>query len=335
MLSKTYGDIFDYITGSGDNVSIRLHNHEQMMRFDLLITEPIELCQECVVDSPCLTHSVTIKCLEVTQRNWSRVGLGRISSGNDPHALEHFFLKQNIDKSGATQFDHWQYEQSGAAIARQLLEDVIRVPELKYHSQTLLLNIFEHVNIIPVDELLRTDPILFKGNFPRLMKKMVRVLEALQQPYTGFYQDQVPVKQRPYGGKSDTMNFKGLDIRNVGFDEKELVLFDCVRPYLAPVEEAAAKIFISIGLLNWGKPLSRFIQGPDLSLLRTAQYYLAPYLDPRALQAEIDLQLSFRFSEIQGNAGSEIILKKLGLHSLGKNYLNKLQNWCNREIPPR
>lgn len=304
------------------------------------VADPIEINQDYTVNTPDSSNLVTLRCIEMEQRNWSRVGSGKLITSEDksPSAPD-FFLKQNIDRGGILHYDHWLYEQSGTAVARHLLKDVVRVPALKYHNQALLLNVFEHVQLIPVDELLRAKPDQFKDNFPRLMKKIPTLLEALQQPYSGPHQDQIKTKNRPYGQGSNTMNFKGLDIRNIGFDtsagalsESDIILFDCVRPYLAPVEEAVAKIFISIGLLNWGKPLNRFIQGPDLSLLAIAQEYLAPYLDREALQAELQLQASFRFSHVQGMSHSEVIMKKSGLNVLGKHYLKKLQYWCDKEI---
>ncbi|MCK5872804.1 MAG: hypothetical protein KAG26_08260 [Methylococcales bacterium] len=303
------------------------------------MADPIKINQDYTVNLPDASGTATLQCVEMDQRNWSRVGMGKLI---DPE-IKNFFLKQNIDRGGILHYEHWLYEQSGTSVAGHLLKDIVRIPALKYHNQALLLNVFEHVKLIPVDELLRAKPDQFKENFPRLMEKIPVLLEALQQPYHGYYQNQIKVKQRSYGSGSHAMNFKGLDIRNIGFDllpsagvlnDSDIILFDCVRPYLAPVEEAAAKIFISIGLLNWGKPLNRFIQGPDFSLLAIAQQYMAPYLDKQALEAELQLQASFRFSHVQGVSHSEVILKKSGLNVLGKHYLKKLQYWCDKEIHP-
>ena len=138
------------------------------------------------------------------------------------------------------------------------------------------MNVFDYKNIVSMDVLLREDPAAFDRCFMLVVERMVAVLEALRKPKT--HDVSLPIKERPYGGLRTAVNFKGFEIRNIGLartidgrvDPSDIVIFDCVRPYLAPIEEAAAKLIVSIGLLNWGMPLSRFARGPNTELMHAA-----------------------------------------------------------------
>jgi hypothetical protein len=282
---------------------------------------------------------VSLQCTRVTQRNWTRVGMGRLQAP-DGAGQTTVFLKQNIDRGGHSHPEHWVYEQAGADIAHQLLHDIVRVPQLRYQSESLLLNVYDYIDVITIDELLRSDPAAFDRCFDKVIRDMGAVLEAMKQPASAPHLETLPVKSRPYGGPSTALNFKGFEIRNAGLARTEagaiesgdLVMFDFVRPYLAPIEEAAAKLFVSIGLLNWGKPLTRFVRGPDRKLLERALRPLHPCLDRQAVLEEIDLQSRFRTREFQGSGNLERTLKRLGIDTLGRRYLYKLRRWCERHI---
>lgn len=276
-------------------------------------------------------------CTGVIQRNWSRVGDGVMAADRDGNR-ERVFIKQNVDRGGLRHSNHWSYEKTGTVIARDLLQDVITVPALRYRNEALLINVFSHIDVIPIDELLRTDTAAFERTFTGVMARMVRVLECLRAPPEAWYTEVLPLKTRPYGGSAMAVNFKGFEIRNTGLarktggvvDPDNVVMFDFVRPYLGPVEEAAAKLFVSIGLLNWGKPLGRFVQGPDLLLLEQSAAILRPYLDRQAVAAEIELQHSFRTREFQGSGRLERSFKRAGINVIGKRYLDRLARWCER-----
>ncbi len=302
--------------------------------------DPIEQGSEYLVDhrqSP--FGQVSLQCTRVQQRNWTRVGLGRLpAAGGVGHTT--VFLKQNIDRGGRSHPDHWLYEQAGADIAHQLLKDIVRVPQLRYQSESLLLNVYEYIDVVTIDELLRSDPAAFDQCFDNVIRNMVEVLEAMRRPFSVPHLETLPVKSRPYGGSSTAINFKGFEIRNAGLvradtgaiEPANLVMFDFVRPYRAPIEEAAAKLFVSVGLLNWGKPLGRFMKGPDTALLERALRPLHSYLDRQAVLEEIDLQRRFRTREFQGSGNLERTLKRLGIDILGRRYLHKLRHWCERHI---
>lgn len=301
---------------------------------------PIEPGAEYFVDhrqTSC--DPVALQCTRVQQRNWTRVGMGRIPlPGGTGHTT--VFLKQNIDRGGHRHPEHWVYEQTGADIAHHLLQETVQVPLLRYQNEALLLNVYEYIDVITIDELLRSDPAAFDQYFDSVIHKLVEVLEIMKQPLSAPHSETLPLKSRPYGGTSTAINFKGFEIRNAGLlrtdagtvESGNLVMFDFVRPYRAPIEEAAAKLFVSIGLLNWGKPLGRFMRGPDTALLERVRQPLRPYLDRQAVLAEVYLQSCFRTREFQGAGCLERSLKRLGVYTLGKRYLHQLKRWCERSI---
>ena len=243
---------------------------------------------------------------------------------------------QYVDRAGRPQYCHWAFERTGTNTACVLFRDLVRIPVVRGSDAGLLLNVYEHVNVVPLDVMLRFDPHAFRAVFPTVLDRMKSVLETMEQGLDVLGEtEHLPIKERPYGGPSRAVNFKGFDIRNVGClqdaDGKqeigEVVVFDFGRAYLAPIEEAAAKLFVSIGLLNWGKPLRRFLRGPDVELLSLSFDVLKPYLNADALEAELALQESFRSSEAQGGSRVERRLKRLGIDTIGKHYLRRLRVW--------
>jgi hypothetical protein len=298
----------------------------------------IQVGQTYAVDPVNGGESLSIRCLDVEQRNWSRVGTAEYT---DQHGnAQRCFVKQYLDKAAEQHADHWDYERDGAVVARQLLGKVVHVPAILFRNNELLLNIFEFSEVISIDILLRNDATVFDEIIVSVLGRMADVLTALKNPPPDFDADSLTIKQRTYGGHSTAVNFKGFEIRNTGIvpgagtdlKASDLVLFDFVRPYMAPIEEAAAKLFVSIGLLNWGSPLSRFIKGPDKNLLTEAARILGPWLDAEAISAELDLQEKFRTAEFKGAGGLEVFLKRLGVDLLGKLYLRNLRRWCRGNI---
>jgi hypothetical protein len=282
--------------------------------------------------------SVSCQCTHVDQRNWSRVGFGQIIT--EDGKTEQVFLKQNIRKNGKILSDHWEYEKLGATVAMELFHNIVSIPQLKYHNPALALSVFEFIDVIPFDTLLRHNSSLFTKCFTDFLEHSSQILQTMQSGKPGTIVDALPTKQRSYGSPSTSINFKGFDIRNIGIinepknniDCSEFIMFDFGRPYKAPIEEAAAKLFISIGLLNWGRPISRFSKGPDTDILTMALPYMKSYLDPESINAELELQSKFRSSEIHGLGIFERSLKKLGIDLLGKQYLKKLGQWCTDNI---
>lgn len=282
--------------------------------------------------------SIELEPAEVVQRNWSRVGMGHYAKGLKKTTP--CFIKQYLDRTGTTHPDHLNYEHEGAILARQMLGHVVNVPKLLYKDEQRVLNVFEHVDLVTVDELLREKERKFWHYYPLLLEVVSDTLEKMTEAAIHPASQHLPRKSRPYQSQALALNFKGFEIRNTGFqlsadakkhhslpDLPAVVMFDFVRPYLAPVEEAAAKLMISIGLLNWGKPLTRFIKGPDRDLLDMAFYYIGHRTNREALDAELQIQRKSRYDDTKGASRSETNLKRAGLNVLGNKYLKQLENW--------
>lgn len=304
----------------------------------VLMDEAIQVGQDYAVlplagDEPALV----VRCLDLAQRNWSRVGSGELRYADG--TTQPCFIKQYRDRTGGWQSDHWKYEKDGAIVASELLATVARVPRLIAQEQKLLLNIFEFAEVVSLDVLLRADQPAFDCCIEGAVRQMAEVLGAMQNPPATFDMAALPQKPRVFG-PAQAVNFKGFEIRNAGVPPDlvdasgpaDLVLFDFVRPYAAPIEEAAAKLFISIGLLNWGSPLGRFLRGPDKRLLGMAAGILEPWLDRRAIVAELGLQKRFRTGEFKGTGGLEVVVKRLGVDLMGRKYLYQLASWCKANI---
>ncbi len=290
------------------------------------------------VDKDC--DSVELEPSEIVQRNWSRVGIGNFSKGCQESAP--CFIKQYLDATGQTHPDHLHFEYEGVLLARKMLGEVVNVPKLLFKDEQRVLNVFERVNLITVDELLREKEQEFWHYYPLLLEVVSDTLEKMTEAAARPESQHLPRKARPYKSQALALNFKGFEIRNTGFelslnenklhaftDLPPVVMFDFVRPYLAPIEEAAAKLLISIGLLNWGKPLKRFIKGPDRDMLDIAFYYFGHMTSREALDAELNIQYKSRYNDTKGATRSEKNLKRAGLNVLGSRYLRKLEHWID------
>lgn len=281
---------------------------------------------------------VQVSCAKLEQRNWSRVAIGSYQDTNGE--TRPCFIKQYIDKAGGSHPDHWNYERQGVSVATKLLGDVATVPAIRFRSEEFLLNVFDFVEIVSLDKLLRQDEAAFDLCIDSVLKQMSLVLTALQNPrrHDGLEIDKT--KPRAWGGEPTAANFKGFDIRNAGvpaaapasIGDNQLVLFDFIRPYYAPIEEAAAKLFVSLGLLNWGKPLHRSIKGPDHALLERSMPVLQPWLHRDAVFAELELQQKFRPAKFHDDKGLQAALKRVGGGVLARIYLLRLRKWCERNL---
>ncbi len=273
-------------------------------------------------------HAVTLACERVAQRNWSRVG--RAVDGE-----RRAFVKQFVDANGNWHAKQFRYETEGARIAFDALSDVVYVPRLVHADEENLLHIYEFCDVVATDTLLRREPERFQAQFPHLLRAMRQVLAILAGSDLPPGCTDLPVKQRPYGGPSNALNFKGLDIRNAGIGtdpDRPVVMFDFGRPYRAPMEEAGAKILVSVGLLNWGQPMLRFLKGPDTALLETVIEPLTDYLSLDAVLAECEQQRRVRTTEVKATNVVQRALKSAGVKTVGKSYFRTLARWCGEHV---
>ena len=303
-----------------------------------MTAELIQTGSEYIIGASSGGAGLRVVCADVQQRNWSRVAKGFIvTPGQSPVAC---FIKQYIGKDGTVHADHWGYEQEGVERAASILKEVACVPKLLTRDASRLLNVFEYFEMVSLDQLLRSDAAAFDRCIDSVLHRMDQVLSALLAAPARCDITDLKSKARNYGHLGVAVNFKGFEIRNAGVPRSvsssvsaaDLVLFDFVRPYLAPVEEAAAKLFVSVGMLNWGSPLGRFAAGPDTALLARAESILRPWLDRDAVDAELELQQKFRNSELKGAQGIEVFLKWLGVAVFGRYYFAKLRAWCAKNV---
>lgn len=275
----------------------------------------------------------------VRQRNWSRVAFGEVRDPA-PELAQGVFVKQFLDRRGVAQAAQWQYEFDGHQTALAVpLADVEVIPVVARLPDSLVL-CYPRKQLITPDALLRRDGASFARLLPRMLTALKGLLAALEKAPAAV-PGPLPRKQRGYGGNQPALNFKGLDIRNCAWPcdtqgrpiEGPPLLFDLGRPYLAPIEEAAAKFVVSCGLLNWGTPVRRFVRGPDLGLLHMAATTLRPYVDPAAIAAEIDLQERFRLYEFQARNVLTWWCKRVAIGAYGRPYLRRMRR-AAADLPP-
>ncbi|HEX6813108.1 MAG TPA: hypothetical protein VF384_15910 [Planctomycetota bacterium] len=290
-----------------------------------------------------------VEPFQVSQRNWSRVAIANVDSGGRGAPAERVFLKQFVDRGGKVHFEQLDYERDGSRRAALVRQDALRVVSVIGEAPDAAVLAYPAMRMATPDELLRQDPGLAASVLPQILAGAAAFLRALpaagkacsnSSPHGAPLGAPLKCKQREYGSPSTALSFKGLDVRNIGvlLDEQGRlvpgtpVIFDLGRPYLAPIEEAAAKLFVSCGLLNWGLPLRRFLSGPDPDIVAAGAKVFAEFLDPAAIEAEIALQQRFRLHDAQGSSGVMRLAKRLIVATVGRSYLRQLRRACRRQI---
>jgi hypothetical protein len=277
-----------------------------------------------------------VRPITVSQRNWSRVAIASVDGANGA-ASERVFLKQFVDRSGKVHHEQVDYERDGCLRAAGVQQGALRVVSVIGETRDEAVLVYPALQMATPDELLRKDPTLAAAVLPQVLAAATTFLRAL--PIAGSKSPTLKSKQRPYGSPSKSLSFKGLDIRNIGvlLDDKgrpdgTLVMFDFGRPYLAPIEEAAAKLFVSCGLLNWGHPFRRFLSGPDPEIVAAAAKAFAGFLELAAIDAEIGLQQRFRMNDAQGSSGVQRLAKRVIVATVGRRYLHELKEVCRLRV---
>jgi hypothetical protein len=282
------------------------------------------------------SRAISLSCTSVAQRIWSRVGIALNDAPGGGGTR--YFLKQNIDRSGRAHPDHWLEEREGAELGFELLGAVATVPRPLFVRQDLLLNVFDFVEVASMDELLRGTPEQFERCFEPVLQGCAALLEQLGTVPGRARTSGLPRKVRPYDTGRSAVLFRGLEIRNLGPalhtdgspDPGRLVVFDLGQASIGPLEDAGARLFVSIGLLNWGRPLNRFLRGPDPSLMRRAYRVLRPYSSPAAVRAELDLNIRLRQQEVLASDSIEHMLKRVGIGLIGRRYFQALSSWVEK-----
>lgn len=278
----------------------------------------------------------TIRPESITQRNWSRVGIGRVIDGGGQQQV---FLKQFLASGGVVHREHFEYERQGWRAAAAVRQDGIEISQPIGESVDDALLVYPALRVITPDELLRRSAADFSVSLPGLLQATAAFLRAL--PEAGGRQPGLTRKERAFGSGSTALNFKGLDIRNIGLPLDEQgkptggrpVMFDFGRPYLAPIEEAAGKLLVSFGLLNWGWPLDLFIAGPDESVVEAAARAFSAFLDREATRSCLAFEMRIRLAEPPQGVNAAIRLgKKAVIGTVGRWHLHRLEQLLDRVL---
>lgn len=282
---------------------------------------------------------VEVRIRDVCQRNWSRVAIGELrepapDQGQEPQA-SHLFVKQFLDRRGEPHADHMHNELAGCRAATAIAAPGVRVMPVVATNESDMVLCYPWQKLITPDELLRTEQSAFASRIDALVE-LSRTLLGTFAHCPAAVAAELKSKHRNYGSAPQALNLKGLDIRNWAWPcsspgapmDGAPLMFDCGRPYLAPIEEAAAKLLVSFGLLNWGWPMRRFWRGPDAELLQKVVQRFDPFVDRNAVLAEIDLQERIRMGEFQGRNMVARLGKRLTVEVVGRRYLRRLRSLC-------
>lgn len=289
---------------------------------------PIESGAERTVWTPD-GQAATVQVCSASQRLWSRIGRGTL--GGKP-----VFLKQICDVRGRWSPQQYRYECKGLEVAASTLGGVADVPcPLALEPDQLLL-VMEDRRLESMDELLRRSPETFERAIVPSLGQIAGLLDRLA---TVDPAAELHTKLRHYGSEPNSLFFKGLEVRNVGyprdtqnFAQTDLTVFDLGRPFLTSREDAAGRMFLSIGMLNWGRPLRRFLQGPDEGLLLQARRVLGSRLDPTTVDALLEKERQQRLEEFRSGGALGGLVKSVLIPRVGARYFDRLKRWCAAEL---
>lgn len=262
----------------------------------------------------------------VTQRNWSRVGRARDAGGRP------VFVKQFLDRAGAPHAEHRDDERAGTAVLARLA--AVDATVLLGGDEDRLLLAFAWEPSESLDELLRSvgDAAFLDRWRSSVLPRLPALLDELVAlAGEGGYEGRQKV--RAYPSAAEAVLLKGLDVRNLALRSDGTgapLIFDPGRWYRGPVEEGAAKLLVSIGLLNWGSPPARFRRGVPRSLLDPAAEVLGPRSHRAAVAAEVDLQRRVRLGGAMPTRGLAGRLRTVAARRWGPRYLDELEACLDR-----
>jgi hypothetical protein len=254
----------------------------------------------------------------VGQRAWSRTASAHSADGS---AL---FLKQFVSRSGAPGPHLLDGELTGAQVAAEILRDLDVCLPVAASTDALVLA-YEWQQMTPLDELLRRAPAQFETSYDAVVQACAADLRRCRdaRPAIALSGKRTETAQRGVG-----VVFKAFELRNVAVrsEGSRPVVFDLGRPRLGPIEEAAARVFVSAALLNWGRPVSRFLRGPDESVLTRAWEHLRDTVTVDACLAELDHQYATRSRDDALTYGSLVgPARRTAVRLLGGRYRRRVR----------
>lgn len=258
----------------------------------------------------------------VTPRYYSRVGRGRLADGRA------VFCKQFVSADGRRMSATYEGEAGGAELAALAMPSSnIEVPLA--HDPSDLVLAYPWRDVVPLDELLRTDP----TGLEQLWPEVLRFVDACLAEAEAFDVSTGPAlkRKRCEGAERTGLVFKGFEVRNLGLDRAsgQLCFFDTGPAYVGPSEEAVARLLVSVWLLNWGRPLGRFVAGPPAALAEQTAAGLSRSAGAAALRREIDLQARSRIADIPAANPAVRLGKRLVFATIGRRYVSTLRGWAD------
>lgn len=265
---------------------------------------------------------VTVRCASVTERNWSRVAVGEpaAQTGED----QPLFLKQFVDRRGQQHRDQYDDELVSIERADKLFSGVTEVLKPTcFDSQRLVLG-FPFLQMTTLDEILRVP-----GNDTQAEQGFEQVLAVTEQLLARLKAHEL----NDAAANARVPIFRGFDVRNIGIRGtmqspevgQPTYLFDLGVARDGDYQEAAARILTTIGMLNWGVPLGRFLRGPKMDWLQQAAEQLSPYLSRQATLDRLQHEFRHRLSDAQGASWLERAGKQLGIATIGRWYVSRLK----------
>ncbi len=232
--------------------------------------------------------------LQVTQRNWSRVGVAECDG-------QRFFIKQFVDRVG-----RWHYRGFGgdAETSAQLGEEIagIRVVPIMQHDQARLLTISPFIGMTTIDSISRRNGGRDGVHAARVGRALAAILEERTVP----------------DGSDDVVVWKGLDPKNLGWsDDGTLWVFDFGPPTRISRHDAAG-LAVAAGLLSrWVARPGLHLLSPERPILRGVCEPLAPMTTLAEVQDALERHKVLRLREPQreGLAGTAT---RLGVRTLGR-----------------
>lgn len=263
---------------------------------------------------------VALTCESVDQRAWSRTAAARDADGN------RWFLKQLVTRSGEARPDLYDAERDGAAIAKKLFERLEVLEPTACCVDRLVLG-YPWCELLPFDELLRSDPARFTVAYPRALADAAHDLLRTRDAALG----DLPGKRTQGAVLGVGAVFKGFELRNLalsGTDDR-IIAFDLGRARRGPVEEAGARLFVSAALLDWGRPITRFARGPQTVLLTEAWEHLQAVVTKESCLRELDHQFHTRLRDDRWTYGRNRLARRAVVRTLGGRYVRAVRHFVS------
>jgi len=272
---------------------------------------PLRRDQRLLITSLSSGSPYWIRCTTVHQRNWSRTGLARLERGAAPATV---FFKQFLDPQGAQTTSTLSEELKAYRDARPIFGTNLIEP-IGFSSENLTL-IFPLVPLSTLDVIARSAK---EGSEWESARSVIRYAsEVLQRTERQALEDQLG----PGPDLSATV-YKGFEVRNLGIDlDARVRAFDIGPTRRGHMGEMAARFLISLLLLNWGRPLTRFAQGPKEVIFRLGFAEVGRYVRPQQLQNELRNQWEGRRTVVKGGRITRAA-KSVGLNYLGQRYVDR------------